>query len=330
MLRQPLPPVLLTILISICIMKDITYAQDSPGPQAGKIEGMISVPGGRVWYRIVGAEKKGIPLITVHGGPGAPHDYLESLEDLADVRPVVFYDQLGCGNSDHPTDTSLWTVSRFVDELEQLRQALNIGEFHLLGTSWGTMLSVEYYLHQKPEELKSMILSGPYLNTKRWCEDQQKWISRLPANIRDTIKACEASKQYESPSYLEAMMQFYNRHLCRLDPWPECLNITMEKLGVQVYHYMWGPSEFTMTGTLRDADVTSRLENIHVPVLLTCGEYDESTPETTLFYSKLIPGSEVHIFKDASHTHHLESRKEYMLIVQDFLNKRDTERNVRR
>lgn len=106
-------------------------------------EGYIQVPGGKVWYRIVGADRSGIPLLTIHGGPGAPHDYLEPLESLADERPVIFYDQLGCGFSDKPDDTTLWTVQRFTDELQAVRTALNLDRVNLLGTSWGTMLSVE-------------------------------------------------------------------------------------------------------------------------------------------------------------------------------------------
>ncbi|MFA5301678.1 MAG: alpha/beta fold hydrolase [Bacteroidales bacterium] len=114
-------------------------------------EGNVKVPGGNIWYKIVGAGKNGIPLLTVHGGPGAPHQYLNPLQALADQRPVIFYDQLGCGRSDRPTDPALWTVERFVEEL------------HILGQSWGSMLAVEYVLRKKPIGIRSLILSGPYL-----------------------------------------------------------------------------------------------------------------------------------------------------------------------
>jgi proline-specific peptidase len=102
-------------------------------------EGFIEVTGGRVWYRSVG--EGGIPLLCLHGGPGFTHYYLEPLELLADQRQVIFYDQLGCGNSDRPEDVTLWTVERFVDELVTVRQTLGLNRLHLFGSSWGGMLA---------------------------------------------------------------------------------------------------------------------------------------------------------------------------------------------
>lgn len=113
-------------------------------------EGMIPVPGGRVWYRIVGKDAPGIALLVLHGGPGAPHDYLENLGALADERPVVFYDQLGCGRSERPDNPALWQLDRFVAELAAVRQALGLDRVHLLGQSWGTMLAVQALLHPPP------------------------------------------------------------------------------------------------------------------------------------------------------------------------------------
>jgi len=159
-------------------------------------EGFVRVTGGKVWYRIVGADKKGIPLLTLHGGPGAPHDYFEPLEALAGDRPVIFYDQLGCKNSDRPSDVNLWTVARFVEELEQMRDSLSLGKIHLLGRSWGTMLAAEYMLRKKPKGVISLILSGPYLSSPKWVADQQVWISQLPQNIQDTIRKYEENNNF--------------------------------------------------------------------------------------------------------------------------------------
>ncbi|HBL75211.1 MAG: proline iminopeptidase [Bacteroidetes bacterium GWF2_42_66] len=288
-------------------------------PGSSVQEGFIQVDGGKVWYRIAGADKKGIPFLVLHGGPGAPHDYLETLEALADERPVIFYDQLGCGNSEKPSDTTLWTTVRFVEELAQVRAALKLDEVHILGQSWGTMLTTEYMLRKKPEGVRSLVLSGPYLSTPIWVADQQILISQLPKDVQDTIRKYEANGDYSSSSYQEAMMIFYGRHLCRLDPWPGCLNRTMEKMGAEVYGYMWGPSEFTMTGSLMTVDLTGHLGEITVPVLFTCGEYDEATPATTKYYQSKLPGSEIHIFEGASHSHHLEKMNEYNQLVRDFL-----------
>jgi proline iminopeptidase len=282
-------------------------------------EGYIPVTGGKVWYHIVGADKKGIPLLTLHGGPGAPHDYFEPLETLADERPVIFYDQLGCGKSDRPSDTALWTVDRFVEELDQVRSFLKLSQVHLLGGSWGTMLGVEYMLRKKPEGIVSMVLSGPFLSTPRWMADQQMWISQLPPNVRDSIIKYEENKNYAAPGYQDAMMAFYREHVCRLDPWPDCLNRAFAGMGLEVYQYMWGPSEFTVTGTLKNADVTDKLHQIKISVLFTCGEFDEATPATTRYYQSKITGSEVYVFNGASHEHPLESEEEYLKVVGDFL-----------
>jgi len=287
--------------------------------QSIAIEGYVEVTGGRVWYRIVGADKKGIPLLLVHGGPGAPHDYLEPLEALAVERPVIFYDQLGCGNSDRPSDHTLWNTARYVDELTQLRKALKLDKIHLLGQSWGAMLAVEYLLREKPKGVVSLTLSGPLLSSARWISDQKMWVSLLPDNLQKTISSCESAQDYSSEDYQDAMNAFYKKHLCRMDPWPECLNHTNSKMGVDVYMYMWGPSEFCATGILKDAELSCELHKIGCPVLLTCGEFDEATPATTAYYQSLIKDSRLFIFDGCSHSHHLEKTEEYIKVVGDFI-----------
>lgn len=284
-------------------------------------EGFVEVTGGRVWYRIVGADKVGIPLLVLHGGPGVPHDYLQPLELLADERPVIFYDQLGCGNSDIPDDTTLWTVDRFVEELVAVRSELKIQQVHLLGQSWGSMLAMEYLERETPDGIVSLTLAGPYLSSDRWVADQNYHVSQLPQNVRDSIAKYEASGDYLATGYQEAMMIFYQKHVCRLDPWPDCLLTAIEKIGYGVYEYMWGPSEFTLIGTLKDADVTGYLADIDLPVLYTCGEFDEATPVTTGYYKDLTPGAEMHVFENASHEHHLEKPDEFIQVLRNFLTK---------
>lgn len=282
-------------------------------------EGMINVKGGRIWYKIVGADKKGIPLLVVHGGPGIPHDYLEPLEALSDERPVIFYDQLGCGKSDKPVDTTLWTVERFVDELATLINVLKFDKIHILGQSWGTMLAVEYMIMKKPGNIVSLILSAPFLDAPRWIQDQRQWISELPKGVQDTIAKYEASGDYSSAAYQEALMIFYNKHVCLMDPWPECMTHALENINPAVYEFMAGPSEFTFTGTLKDVQLSNELYKIECPVLYTCGEFDEAKPTTTAFYQSKTPGSEIVVFKNASHAHHLEKTKEYLKVSRDFL-----------
>jgi proline iminopeptidase len=287
-------------------------------------EGFLDLVHGRVWYGIHDAGASGVPLLVLHGGPGAPHDYLEPLAALADDRPVIFYDQLGCGSSDRPNDPALWTVGHFVEELAQVRAALGLAKVHLLGSSWGSTLAADYLLTRKPKGVVSLIFSGPCLSAQRFVADQRAHLARMPEPVRTAIETCEANGRYDSPDYQEAMMAFYARHVCRLDPWPDCMNRTIEKMGHEVYGHMWGPSEFTMTGTLKDYDCTSRLHEIAQPVLLTCGRYDEATPETTAYYKSLLPHAEMAVIEDASHEHHLEQPEEYLRLVREFLRRMET------
>lgn len=285
----------------------------------GDRQNYISVPGGKVWYSISGSTTNGSPLIIIHGGPGASHDYLAPLEELSDERPVVFYDQLGCGNSDRPSDSSLWTVSRYVEELSVVVESFGFSEFNLLGQSWGCALAIEYCLTKRPKALKSLILSAPLISSPIWAEDQKRYVSLLPTSLRDIIVKCEEEMNYSNDEYQSAMMEFYRRHLCRMDEWPECMSLTFEKMNQEIYGFMWGPSEFTINGTLSDFDRTARLGEINVPTLLTAGEFDEAAPTSVRHFASLIPNSRVEIFAGASHSHHLESQESYLSVVRKFL-----------
>lgn len=284
-------------------------------------EGHIDVPGGRVWYRVAGADQPGIPLLCLHGGPGMAHDYLEPLADLASTRPVVFYDQLGCGRSDRPGDDSLWTVDRFVAELAAVRQALGLSRLHLFGNSWGGWLAMQYALDRKPE-LESLTLSSSPPSVPRWIADCAKLRAELEPAVRDVLDRHEASGYFSCPEYQWAITHFYRRHLCRADPWPDCLERTFANLGADVYLTMWGPSEFgPVTGRLRDWDISSRLAEIQVPTLVTGGRYDEARPEHLAVLADQIPGAELVIFEHSSHTAFLEEPAHYLHVLSDFLSR---------
>jgi len=288
------------------------------------MEGFIDVTGGKIFYRIAGAEKKGVPLLTLHGGPGAPHQYLEPLEALAESRPVVFYDQLGCGNSDMPDDASLWTVERFAEELSVLRKALGLEKVHIMGHSWGTILAVEH-VKAFPAGVKSLVLSSPCMSAALFARDCRALVAKLPGYVRDIIYEAEKNGKFETRQYCFANDQYFRRHVCRIYPWPDCLKRSMKKFGYAVYSHMCGPSEFTATGVLKDFDNTAALADIRIPVLFTCGEFDEVTPETTKHYQGLLPGSEMIVFDNASHKHHLEQSEKYCRAVDAFLKKADNQ-----
>jgi proline iminopeptidase len=282
-------------------------------------EAFVKVPGGKVFHRTVGEDAPGIPLLVLHGGPGIPHDYLEPLEALGRERPVVFYDQLGCGASDRPDDLSLYTLPRFVEELAVVRGELGLGRMHLLGQSWGAMLAVEYYLESRQQGIASLVLSGPCLDSRRFAADQRVHLAHMPKPVQAAIQKAEATGDFEAAAYQEAIGAYYAKHVCLLDPWPECLNRAIEKMNMAVYGHMWGPSEFTCTGTLKDHGRRDELGSIRVPVLFTCGAQDEATPATVADYQALVPGAELRVFENASHSHHLEQPEAYLTTVSDFL-----------
>jgi proline-specific peptidase len=282
-------------------------------------EGLIPVPGGRVWYQIVGPDQPGIPILCLHGGPGMPHDYLEGLADLADRRPVIFYDQLGCGRSDRPADESLWTVDRFVAELDAVRTALGLERVHLFGNSWGGWLALQYTLDRRPE-LTSLILSSSPPSVPRWIADCAELRAALDQPVQDVLDRHEAAGYFSCPEYQWAVTQFYRRHLCRLDPWPDSVERTFAGLGGDVYTTMWGPSEFgPVTGRLRGWDVTDRLPEISAPTLVTGGRHDEARPAHLAVLAGGICNARLVIFENSSHLAFIEEHELYMQVVADFL-----------
>ncbi len=283
-------------------------------------EGFVEVKGGKIWYKVLGTDTGKLPILIIHGGPGAPHDYLENLEKLGTDRLVLFYDQLGCGLSDRPNDTTLWNIERFSSEISALLNYLQIKQVHLLGQSWGSMLALHFYLNQSEIKIESLIFSGPFLNAKMFAEDVRNMVNDLPEKEKNIIFECEAKGDYTNTQYQEVMNKFYGLHVCRINPFPECMNRTFEKMGLDVYSFMWGASEFSIFGTLKNADYTDKLGLIDVPVLFTCGEFDEATPKTTEYYSSKVKNSKFVIFSHASHMHHLEREEEYLKTVNEFLN----------
>jgi proline-specific peptidase len=263
----------------------------------------------------------------LHGGPGVPPDYLQPLQELADSgRSIIFYDQLGCGNSDQPNDPGLWRVEFFVEELATVRQELGLDHIHLLGQSWGGMLAMEYALTQ-PLGLASLILASSPASIPQWIAEANRLRRELPQDVEESLRHHEEAGTTNDPAYEEAMQVFYKRHVCRLDPWPEPLMRAFAKLmaSPEVYHTMFGPSEFHATGTLKEWDIRDRLGEIQLPTLVTSGRYDEATPAIAETVHRGIAGSEWVIFEQSSHMAHLEEEDEYRRVVEDFMRRVEEE-----
>jgi len=279
-------------------------------------EGMVAVPGGRVWYRSVG--EGGVPLLCIHGGPGGTHEYMRSLEALADRRRVVFYDQLGCGDSDPCDDESLWTVERSMDELDALRDALGLDRVHMFGSSWGGMLAMQYVIERDRPPV-GLITAGSPASSRRWNEVNQIWLDAMPAAERERIVRLEADGRMFTPEYEEAGLPFYARHICRLDPWPDEVKRSFDRTAKAIYHHMAGPSDFRLIGTLRDWDIMDGLGEIRIPALITCGEYDECAPAHTREVAARIPGSRLEVIPGASHLCFVERPEIYLPMANEFM-----------
>jgi L-proline amide hydrolase len=286
-------------------------------------EGFVSFRGFKTWYRIVGEHEDAgkLPVLCLHGGPGATHDYLEPLEAIAETgRRAIFYDQIGCGRSDLPDDPSLWVVETFVDEVGQVREQLGLDRLHLFGSSWGGMLAMEYALTQ-PEGVESMVVASSPSSMTQWVAEANRLRAELPPDVQATLTRHEEAGTTEDPEYEAACEVFYRRHVCRADPWPDCVNRSFQFIAEHgvVYQTMNGPSEFHVIGPLKDWDITPRLGEIRIPTLVITGEFDEATPLINRTVSGGIPGAESIVYPGCSHLAHVEDTAGYVRVLDDFL-----------
>lgn len=280
-------------------------------------EGTIAVPGGRVWYKSVGRGDLP-PLLVVHGGPGFTHNYLTPLEDLADRRRVIFWDQLGCGKSETPSDPSLWTMERSLSEVDAVREHLNLDRHHLFGNSWGGMLVQQYVLDRKPD-LLSIVVSNSLASMRLLGVETARLKHDLPQDVQDTIDYHEQHEYYSCPEYQGAIAVWFQKYICRLQPWPKGLEDCFASLGMEIYLTMIGPSDFKVIGNLKDWDILGRLPEIRVPTLFLAGRYDECTPEHMELMHSRVPGSELALFENSAHMPFYEERESCMQIINDFM-----------
>jgi L-proline amide hydrolase len=295
-------------------------------------EGYVPFRGYKTWYRIVGDLKNPragtFPVLMLHGGPGIPHDYLESLEAFAETgRPVIFYDQLGCGNSDRPDDPSMWNVQLIVDELAIVRKELGLDRIHLLGQSWGGMLAMEYALTQ-PEGTVSLTIAGSPASMPLWVQEAIRLREELPPEVQQTLLKHEEAGTTNDPAYEEAMMVFFERHQCRVVPYPDYITRAFEKMGTQVRYTLWGPSEFHVAGNLKNWDIRDRLAEISFPTLLTSGRYDQLTPMQAEVVANGIPGADWVVFENSAHFPHAEEQERYLQVLDEFLTKVEAKVNA--
>ncbi len=282
--------------------------------------GQISVPGGKVWWRRFGKDKRKTPLLLLHGGPGAGHNYLLPMKALGNERPVIFYDQLGCGLSDAPEDESLYRFPRFVDELDAVRKALSLDRVILFGNSWGGMLAIEYLVTGRGAGVERLVLSGALASVPQASAGINRLVDNLPNGAGKRIRELEAAGQQASPEYQSLVQLFYATHLCRLNPPPPEFEATGANVAKSpAYRIMNGPNEFTNTGVIKDWDRRADLERIKVPTLITTGEFDEVTIDCQETLHKGIAGSQLVVMSGCSHLTMLEKPDDYNAIVRKFI-----------
>ena len=284
-------------------------------------EAMLRVADGRIWYRITGTGR-GTPVILLHGGPGYSSYYMKPFEALGDDRPVVRYDQLGGGKSDRITDTTLFTIDHFVRELDSLRAHLGCQKVHLFGHSWGTILAFEYY-RAHPEHVASLTLGSAALDIPAWARNARQLVGTLSGSAQRAIRLREAQGNFDAPDYQAALNEFYGKYVWR-HPVQADFDSTLATANEGIYNYMQGPSEFTITGTLKRYDVTAQLATIRVPTLYTVGEFDEANPPTIRHFAELTPGAEVAVLAGAAHLTPWDAREENVRIVRAFLRRSDS------
>ncbi|MEU8819931.1 proline iminopeptidase-family hydrolase [Actinoplanes sp. NPDC048796] len=285
-------------------------------------ERMIAVPGGKVWVNVVGTGR-GVPLLTLHGGPGAGHDYLEPLASLGDDRQVIFYDHLGCGRSDKPNDPALWTLERSVAEVAAVRSALGLGKVHLFGHSFGGWLAIEYLL-RRPRGVVSGVLASTSGSTAEFVAGTKRLRATLPRETQRTLDYYEARGDYTAPEYLAAVQVFYDNFLYRGKELPDALLRTIANLdGNQVYATMNGPNEFVVTGNLAPWNRTSRLRELKLPFLLTRGRFDEFEVRCLDGLENRLPHTERAEFANTAHFAWLEDERAYIATLRSYLRRQD-------
>jgi len=278
-------------------------------------EGFIPFRGYRTWYRMVGdparTEPPNFPVLMLHGRP-VSHESLKPLERLAYTgRPVILYDQLGCGNSDRPDDPEIWRLGLFVDEVDAVRRELALEHIHLLGHSWGGMVAMEYMLAQ-PRGIVSLTLVSTSASRPMRDADITRLRNGLPLDVQETLRKHEENGTTDSQAYREADRVFALRHILRKDPWPEWL--------LQALRHP--PASMV---DMKGWDIRERLGQIGIPTLIVCGRYDMCTPSQAKVIHQAIPGSEIAVFEKSAHYPHGEENERFLAVLHYFMTRVESE-----
>lgn len=291
-----------------------------PGIRTAGIK-MVPVAGGKykVWTKRVGSGP--VKVLLLHGGPGFTHAYLEAMESFLPPAGIemYYYDQLGCGNSDQPDDPSLWTLPRYLEELEEVRRGLGLDHFVLYGHSWGGVLGIEYALtHQ--QHLRGLVISNMTAGMQSLLRHLDKIKRQLPPAALARLLALEAQQACDAPEYQQIMMEeLYPKVICRIAPWPEPVERAFRHANQKIYHQMQGKSEFLMTGNLKDWERWDRLHEIKVRTLTMGATHDEMDPDDIRQMARLMPNARAAICAHGSHLAMWDAQADYFDHLLQFL-----------
>jgi len=284
------------------------------------LHGYLSFAGGDTWYRIAGGDvSAGTPLVLLHGGPGYPSYYLETLLQLARPdRAVIVYDQVSCGRSTGPLDPAEWTFELFVAQFEAVLDHFNVAQVDLLGHSWGGFLGLEIAL-RRPDLLHRLILASTSPSSRMFIDAAMARVATMEPDVIAAIELGESSGDYKSPEYQRANRIFLHEFCNRMDPLPPPIVKANESMNHEMYLHMWGPTEFRCTGSLGDWDASSRPGEIDLPVLITSGAYDEAGPAIQEFMLSHLPNALWTTFGNSAHHAEHSDGPAFIAAIDEFL-----------
>lgn len=286
-------------------------------------EGYASSGGHKTHFRVIGTSSSRLPLLCIHGGPGMSHEYLRPLEEMTTTgRQVVFYDQLGCGDSDRLDPSEEWSLELFLEELVAVRSAAGLARCHVLGHGWGGILALEHAL-RRPAGLESLVLSSTVASVPHWRSEIGRMVAALPAKVKATLQAHADAGSTADVACQRAADVFFRRHLCRMNPWPDCLarSVAQARANPEARRVLFGAGEIEPDGALADWDISAQLDRIEYPTLVVSGRYDFTSPPIAAELYQGIASSEWVVCEHSANVPHLEEPLRYLEVLDGFLSK---------
>lgn len=318
------------VIFTISLLSPFVNASTTPYAAPDK-ELMVPVEGGDVYVRINGSLQAGAsPVIFIHGGPGGTHNGFAGMTELADDRMVIMYDQLDSGKSDQTNDPKNWRVERFVESIETIRKHLGVNQWHVVGHSWGSALALEYTA-KYPQHVVSTVLGGTFISTPHWIMDANLLVKAAPQPVQQTLKKCESAQPPEGEVCTSAYNKLYSVHYVSGPESKAELNYDEEVGGngfnPVIYNAMWGPSEFSSTGVLKNYDATHLLADIDpLKTLFMIGQYDSARIDTVQDYLALTPGAELAVVPGGAHGFYGDRPQITLAILRSWLQRKEPEK----